>query len=106
MFTEYIKSRPGQVEQAIKDFPCAFVPIGALEWHGPHLPLGLDGVKAENLLRLTAERLGKGILFPCIFFGAYNTMKFPFTYHFPRTIISRRLSDDCISERSLPRRSS
>ena len=56
MFVEYIKTRPGEIEAAIKEFPCALVPIGSLEWHGPHLPLGLDGIKADALLHLTGGK--------------------------------------------------
>lgn len=35
----------------------AIVPWGALEWHGDHLPLGLDGIVAE----VFAQRLGSTI---------------------------------------------
>lgn len=34
-----------------------FFPVGPLEDHGPHLPLGLDLMEAEKLSRLAAERL-------------------------------------------------
>jgi len=34
------------------------LPLGAVEQHGPHLPLNTDLVIAENIVRLMAERLG------------------------------------------------
>jgi len=34
------------------------LPLGAIEQHGPHLPLNTDLVIAENIVRLMAERLG------------------------------------------------
>ena len=34
------------------------LPLGAIEQHGPHLPLDTDLVIAENIARLMAERLG------------------------------------------------
>lgn len=34
------------------------LPLGAIEQHGPHLPLNTDLVIAENVTRLMAERLG------------------------------------------------
>lgn len=34
------------------------LPLGAIEQHGPHLPLNTDLVIAENVARLMAERLG------------------------------------------------
>lgn len=36
-----------------------FFPVGALEDHGPHLPLGLDLAEADRLCRLLGEKLEK-----------------------------------------------
>jgi len=41
----------------------AIVPWGALEWHGPHLPFGLDGLVAESFSQELAARTG-AILLP------------------------------------------
>ncbi|MHA1369189.1 MAG: creatininase family protein [Promethearchaeota archaeon] len=84
MLIEYIRARPCQLTKAIDDFPLALVPYGSLEWHGPHLPLGFDGLKAESLLRLVGERLQKGVLFPTRYWGAFDTIRFPYTFHYPR----------------------
>ncbi|MBN2151195.1 MAG: creatininase family protein [Candidatus Lokiarchaeota archaeon] len=80
---EVIKARPGQLEAAIEAFPAAYVALGSIEWHGPHLPLGFDGLKAEALLRRVAERVGKGVLFPTMYWRGYQTMNFPYTIHTP-----------------------
>jgi len=53
-YSEYIYLRPRQLKAEIERFPLAMVPLGALEWHSYHLPLGTDGLKAEYLLRKTA----------------------------------------------------
>ena len=39
--------RPAQLEKAIKQFPVVYVPFGLIEWHGRHLPLGNDALKAH-----------------------------------------------------------
>ena len=39
------------------DRSVALLPLGALEAHGPHLPLGTDIVIAEAMARAGAERL-------------------------------------------------
>jgi creatinine amidohydrolase len=41
----------------------AVVPWGALEWHGPHLPLGLDGLVAETFAERVAAAMD-GVVFP------------------------------------------
>ena len=34
------------------------LPLGAIEQHGPHLPLNTDLIIAENIARVMTERLG------------------------------------------------
>ncbi len=43
--------------------PIAYLPWGALEWHGPHLPFGVDGIIAEAVAERTVQRTG-GVLLP------------------------------------------
>lgn len=51
-----------------KHVPVAYVPLGRLEWHGRHLPMGLDAVKAHALCQRMAERIG-GIVMPPLYYG-------------------------------------
>src|SRR5438445_622247 len=44
---EYELMRPPEIAQARARLPLAFIPIGPLEWHGPHLPMGMDGLHAH-----------------------------------------------------------
>jgi len=55
--------RPGQLEEAIKKFPVVYVPFGLIEWHGRHLPLGNDALKAHAILVKCAEEYG-GVVYP------------------------------------------
>jgi len=59
--------RPGQLEKAIRAFPVVYVPFGLIEWHGRHLPLGNDALKAHAILVKTAEQFG-GVVYPPVFF--------------------------------------
>jgi len=59
--------RPGQVEAAARAFPVVYVPFGLIEWHGRHLPLGNDALKAHGILVKAAERFG-GVVYPPVFF--------------------------------------
>src|SRR5207248_9173709 len=46
---------------AVRELPAsrtiAVLPTGAIEAHGPHLPLGTDGIIAEAMARAGADRL-------------------------------------------------
>lgn len=77
----YEESRPAAVREVLKESPVAYIPFGALEWHGEHGPLGLDGLKAHGICLEAAARTG-GVVFPPVFWGAFDTVPFPFTFHF------------------------
>ena len=61
--------RPGQLEAAAGKFPVVYVPFGGIEWHGRHLPLGTDALKAHGILVKCAERYG-GVVYPPVYFHA------------------------------------
>lgn len=59
---------PGVVAGA--DF--AVLPVGAFEWHGPHLPLGADLLLAEGFARAWTGTSGppRGVLYPAVAYTA------------------------------------
>ena len=60
--------RPDQILALIKEKPVAYWPLGLVEWHGPHLPLGVDAFNAEAVA-LRAANEGGGLLFPTTYLG-------------------------------------
>jgi len=69
--------RPSQFEAAGRAFPVVYVPFGLIEWHGRHLPLGNDALKAHAILVKTAEKFG-GVVYPPVYFpsAAFDHGKF------------------------------
>ena len=65
----YPELRPDQLSEIVEKTPIAFWPLGLLEHHGWHLPVGLDGLKAEHICARIAERTG-GVLLPTMWWGA------------------------------------
>ena len=59
--------RPAQLEAAGRKFPAVYVPFGLIEWHGLHLPLGNDAIKAHGILVKCAEKFG-GVVYPPVYF--------------------------------------
>jgi creatinine amidohydrolase len=63
--------RPGQLEKVLRAFPVVYVPFGLIEWHGRHLPLGNDALKAHAILVKTAEQFGGGVYPPVYFHNGF-----------------------------------
>lgn len=63
MLLRYAELTPDELDATWAKKPLAIIPWGALEWHGPHLPLGLDGIVAEEFAARLAEKTG-GVLLP------------------------------------------
>jgi creatinine amidohydrolase len=59
--------RPAELEAAARAFPVVYVPFGLIEWHGRHLPLGNDALKAHGILVECATKHG-GVVYPPVYF--------------------------------------
>lgn len=72
-----------EIEQALKATDVAIVPVGAIEPHGRHAPMGSDTFIALEIAERLAEACG-GLVFPPIPFGNIN-LGYDFRY-MPGTI--------------------
>ena len=59
----YEELLPHELEEILQTCPVAYFPLGTLEYHGPHLAIGNDALKAEALCARACERTG-GVLIP------------------------------------------
>jgi creatinine amidohydrolase len=67
------------LERRVRENPVVIVPVGALEAHGPHLPLGADQIQAETTAEDLAVRIG-ALVAPTIPYGnCAGTRPFPGT---------------------------
>ncbi len=57
-----------EYEALLKAAPILFLPVGAHEQHGPHLPMGTDAIFATHMAEELAERLG-GLVLPTLSYG-------------------------------------
>jgi creatinine amidohydrolase len=64
----YERLRPTQIVERREACPVAYLPMGTIEWHGEHNPVGLDTLKIHALLIRCAERIG-GLVFPPLYYG-------------------------------------
>ena len=65
---QYERLRPEQIVSRRTSCPVAYLPIGTIEWHGEHNPVGLDTLKIHALLIECARRIG-GMVFPPLYYG-------------------------------------
>jgi len=56
-----------EVEEVVAEYPLAILPLGSLEFHGPHNPLGSDSIIISEIAERVAGRT-KGLLFPTVTF--------------------------------------
>ncbi|MCM3663691.1 creatininase family protein [Mesobacillus subterraneus] len=63
-----------EVKEKIQNRKIAILPIGAVEAHGPHLPLGTDNYLAERLSERVAEQTGAFVL-PTLPYGQVWSLK-------------------------------
>ncbi len=64
----YEELTPDEFSKRLAECPVAYLPLGTLEWHSFHLPLGADGIQSEEFFKRLAARAG-GIVLPKLFLG-------------------------------------
>jgi creatinine amidohydrolase len=64
----YDELLPHEFRRRLAARPVAYLPLGTLEWHGEHLPLGADAIISEDLMAACARAHG-GIVMPPIHVG-------------------------------------
>ncbi|MCX2746305.1 creatininase family protein [Arthrobacter sp. MI7-26] len=59
---------PDELNARLADHAISYLPLGTLEFHGPHLPIGLDALTAHGVCVSAARRSG-GIVLPTVYQG-------------------------------------
>ena len=97
----YQMLRPDQVVARRQAFPVVYIPIGTLEWHGVHNPLGADTLQAEGLANLCARK-GGGLAFPPLYYGESRLEALMETVAQDRDLIAEKMAlspDNFLPER-------
>lgn len=73
-----------ELQERAKICDIAILPVGAMEQHGNHLPVGTDNYQIEAMCRLAAERVAEtvgAVVLPCLRYGSTTSTRF-----FPGTV--------------------
>lgn len=81
----YERLLPRELSALVEQQPLAYVPVGTLEFHGPHLPFGVDGFEAQGLCLRAAARSG-GVVLPPVYLAA-GCLDMPFTLTFDLDLV-------------------
>lgn len=81
----YERLHPAEMRVLVDEAPIAFVPIGTLEFHGEHLPFGVDSFESHDLCLRAAARSG-GVVLPPVYL-ACGCLDMPFTLTFERELV-------------------
>lgn len=65
MSTAADRLSPDQIDERLERASVVYIPLGSLEFHGPHLPIGLDALTAHGICLAAAERTG-GVVLPAM----------------------------------------
>lgn len=75
--------RPGQIAAAMAICPRIWLPLGTIEYHSHHLPVGLDGLQAHGLC-LDAADIAGGLVYPPLWWGTGGGhSEYPWTVMMP-----------------------
>ncbi len=92
---QYELLRSSEVKMLQKKCPVVYIPVGALEWHGVHNPLGTDGLKAHAICCEAALRYG-GVVLPALFLGILGDSRgwgFLIRFHDDGTACTQSVAD-------------
>ena len=93
--------RPSELRRRLKDFPVIFLPVGSIEWHNEHLPLGTDTFHAEELCFRLAEELG-GVVMPAFWWNTGDCHRHLSTYYLQEELYETALEAVCTGFSDMP----
>jgi creatinine amidohydrolase len=70
----YELMRPQEIIAARERLPVAYIPLGPMEWHGPHMPLGVDMLHAYSVALAVASEIG-GVVLPPLPLGTETVLE-------------------------------
>jgi creatinine amidohydrolase len=86
----YERLRPAEMRRLVAEAPVAWIPMGTLEWHGEHLPFGVDGFEAHGICLRAAARAGGVVLPPT--YTASGVLDLEFSLTFDLDLVLRLVS--------------
>lgn len=81
------RMRPSQVADAMARGSVAWLPLGAVEYHAPHLPIGTDSLTAVDVVERAAREVGGVVLPPMV--TTLGTLHLPWSLRYEPDLVER-----------------
>lgn len=92
---------PSELSSRLRKKAILFLPIGSLEWHNEHLPLGTDTFHAIELSMRLCKDIG-GVVLPAFWWNTGGCHDHVSTYHMPEDLYRVALKNVCIGLKPIP----
>ena len=99
--TRYEYLSPSELLERLRKKAILYLPIGSLEWHNEHLPLGTDSFHAVEICLRLCARIG-GVVLPCFCWNTGGVYEHPVTYHMPEEHYRSVLRNVILGLKALP----
>jgi creatinine amidohydrolase len=92
---------PSELAGRLARKPVLYLPIGSLEWHNEHLPLGTDSFHAMVIAERLARQVG-GVVLPPFWWNTGGCHDHASTFHMPESLYRAALMSVCLGLRPVP----
>lgn len=94
---------PSELLYRLEHKAVLYLPIGSLEWHNEHLPLGTDTLHAIELSMRLCREIG-GVVLPAFWWNTGGCHDHASTYHMPEELYRTTLKNVCRGFAPIPAR--
>lgn len=92
---------PSELAERLEEKAILYFPIGSLEWHNEHLPLGTDTLHAVVVASRLCQRLG-GVVLPAFWWNTGGCHDHASTYHMSEDVYRTTLKNVCLGLAPIP----
>lgn len=92
---------PSEMLDELHRHPVIYLPVGSIEWHNEHLPLGTDSLHALEISTRLARKAG-GVVLPPFWWNTGSCHRHPVTYYMEEEAYGECLKNVCMGILEMP----
>lgn len=92
---------PSEMLDELHKYPVIYLPVGSIEWHNEHLPVGTDTLHASEISTRLARKTG-GVVMPPFWWNTGSCHRHPVTYYMKEEFYEECLQSVCMGVAEMP----